>query len=119
MTWNSSYKRFLFLVVSIYVFIQCTIFMTDTANVLFSLAAPKINGEPMLFSPYNMISYCNIVLHGGIIISSILFIISIEPIIRYRLKKRFISIPLAIISTPFYFILLYIVFQGTILLVHK
>jgi hypothetical protein len=115
MLFSDGKKRFLFFVLSIYVFVQCTFFMADTAQLLFTLSSPRIafDGQPILLSPYNIISYCNIVLYSGIIISGFLFMVSAEPIIRHRLKNRvLISIPLVIIVTPFYFMLLYLIFQG-------
>ena len=110
------FRRLLYLFFSIYLFLQCTFFMSNAAHLLFILAAPKINGEPALFSPYNMISYCNIVFYSGLGLSSIMFVLACEPFIADRIKKKRISIPLAIIATPFYFFFLFSVATGTAML---
>ncbi len=110
---NKKYTRILFLILSVYVFVQCTLFMGKVADLLFCLTAPKIEGGPVFYSPYGMIPYFNIVLYGGLIISGVFFFLSAEPFFAHRFKnKRIISMPLTIVITPFYFILLYLSSAG-------
>jgi hypothetical protein len=110
---KNNYKRMLYMILSIYALVQCTTFMGETALALFSLAAPKVDGKPILFSPYNMISYCNIVLYGGLIISGILFILAVEPFVARRVgNKRIVSMLLTVFISPIYFVLLYLISNG-------
>jgi hypothetical protein len=113
MTLTIPSKRWLLLGLSIYTFLQCTFFIGKAAHLLFYLSAPSVNGYPLLFSPYDMAYYFNVVFYTGLLISGLLFIAFTEPSIRRLVKSnRFISIPLSIIVTPLYFVLLFCCASG-------
>lgn len=113
MAFTSRHIRWLFFALSVYAFLQCTFFIGAPAHLLLYLTAPSVDGHPVLLSPYDMVRYFNIVFNTGLMISGLLFIASAEPVIKHRVKnRRYISLPLAILATPFYFILLYLGSSG-------
>lgn len=100
-------------VLSIYFFIQCTFFIEKPAHMLHYLFSSKMYGFLTSFSPYDLIPYFNIVFRAGLFISGLFFVFAAEPLIKSRVKgRRVISIPIAIVTTPFYFIFLYLTFYG-------
>ena len=110
---KKEYKNILFVVLSIYFFIQSTFFMDKIALFLYYLSPPQINGIPVSFSPYHLLPYFNLVLYCGVSISGILFFLGAEPLVTLRMEKRKIKgIALTIIIMPAYFILLFTIFSG-------
>lgn len=110
---KKNYKFFLYMILSVYFFLQCTFFIEKPTLLLHYLFAPKMYGFLTSFSPYDLVPYFNIVLKGGLLISGLFFVFAAEPFIKPRVKgRRVISIPIAIVTTPFYFIFLYLTFYG-------
>lgn len=104
------YLSGLFLAFSTYCFIQSTFFFGSIAHYLYFLFPPKENGIPLSFSPYHLIPYCNWVIGIGIVLSCIFFFMAALPFTTQWFKdRRWVSFPLTVLATPFYFIMLYIV----------
>lgn len=104
------YLSGLFLIFSIYCFIKSTFFFGSVAHYLYFLFPPRENGIPLSFSPYYLIPYCNCVLGAGLILSNIFFCLAVEPFVSKWFKnRRWISLLLTFLATPFYFIALYAV----------
>lgn len=102
-------------VLSGYVFIQCTLFVGTPAHFLYSHTFWIFKGGPVSFSPYDLIPYLNFVFKSGLLISGILFITAATAYIKPRLKDRFfMSILLAFLMTPIYFIVLFLGARGII-----
>jgi hypothetical protein len=101
------------LLLSIYFFVQSTIFGGAIAYFLYSLAPPTKDGIPLSFSPQHLPPYFNMVLYVGLFLSLALFIVYAEPIVTRIFKnRRTLGIPITIAAVPFYFILLYLVSTG-------
>ena len=111
MVHKSKFINILFFILSIYFFFQSTFFAGNIAFLAYYLWPPKSNGIPASFSPYLLIPYFNFALYCGLSISGILFCLSAEPFMTRLFKhRRIISVPLTIIFTPIFFILLYALF---------
>ena len=107
---HRKYLGGLFITLSIYCFVQSTFFFGTIAHYLYFRFPPQENGIPLSFSPYHLIPYCNWVLRIGWILSCVLFVLAIEPYTTAWLKnRRLASIPIAILITPIYFILIYFI----------
>lgn len=103
-----SNKNTLLFLFSIASFLLSTLFLGQTAHLLLRWTAPKIDGNPVLFSPYNLISYYNLALYAGLAISGILFFMAVEPtVFKYLNKSRIISIPVAVLITSVYYLVIY------------
>lgn len=107
------YVSALFLLLSIYCFVFPTIFGGTLARYLYFLAPPKSDGAPLPFAPHQLVPYYNTVIYSGLVISGLLFCVAVEPYITPRFKnRRAVSVPVTLLVTPVYFVLLFLITAG-------
>lgn len=108
-----NFKTTILLLISVYLFLQCTFFIKIPAFLIYTMMDTIIHGQLRSFSPYNLIPYYNTVFYVGLLLSGLLFVLAILPFVKRRANCRTLySLPLTIIICPFYFGLLYLTFSG-------
>jgi hypothetical protein len=103
------YKIFVYLGLSVYIFIQTSFFPGLFAHPFISMFEPKIDGRITILSPYVLVWYYNIVTYVGLLISVPLFLHAIELTnIRIFTSKatlsRLINFGMTLFKTVFVFI---------------
>jgi ABC-type Na+ efflux pump permease subunit len=101
-------KQFVYLIFSVYFFVQFTFWGGNIAHFFYFLIPPKVNGIPVSFSPYHVIPYFNFVLSAGLILSGVFFLFAAEPFVAQRFSnKKIYSTLTTIILVPFFFCFIY------------
>jgi hypothetical protein len=103
------YRIFVYLGLSVYIFIQTSFFPSLFARPLIAMFEPKIDGRITIISPYVLVWYYNIVTYVGLLISVPLFLHAIK-LTRIRIfpseatLSRFLNLCMTLFKTAFVFI---------------
>lgn len=93
------HRGFLYLFLSIYILIQATLFPEKPAELLIYFFQPKLDGEPVIFSPYDHVRYFNIIVHCGLALSGIFLFNAVKLFLKYLVKQNEWIIKLIDIAT--------------------
>lgn len=82
------HRGFLYLFLSIYILIQATLFPEKLAELLIYFFQPKLDGKPVIFSPYDHVRYFNIVVHCGLALTGIFLFNAAKLFLKYFVKQN-------------------------------
>lgn len=93
------HRGFLYLFLFIYILIQATLFPEKPAELLIYFLQPKLDGEPVIFSPYDHVRYFNIIVYCGFALSGIFLFNAAKLFLKYFIKQNGWIIKLIDIAT--------------------
>jgi hypothetical protein len=106
---TKKYRGYLYLLLSIYILIQTTIFPQKPAELLIYFFRPELNGKSVIFSPHDHVIYLNIIVYFGLALSGSLFFKAANTISQSFLKKnegviKYIDLATALTTTILIFL---------------
>lgn len=111
-----TYKVYLYLLVSIYIFIQTSFFPQKLAHLLMTVFASTADGKTIITSPHTMVQYYNIVVCGGLAIAGTLFLVALRLVVRRFAKGR--GIVVDTIELVFRLLAVVLIFLCTVTIYH-
>jgi hypothetical protein len=96
---SKKHRGFLYLFLSIYILIQATLFPGKPAELLIYFFQPKLDGRPVIFSPYDHVRYLNIIVYCGLALSGIFLFNAAKHFSKYFIKQNEWIIKLIDITT--------------------
>lgn len=93
------HRGILYLLLSISILIQATLFPEKPAELLIYLFQPKLDGKPVIFSPYDHVRYLNIIVHCGLALSGIFLFNAAKLFLKHFVKQNEWIIKLIDITT--------------------
>jgi hypothetical protein len=85
---TKNHRGFLYLFLSIYILIQATLFPEKPAELLIYFFQPKLDGKPVIFSPYDHVRYFNIIVYCGLAISGTFLFHAAKLFSKYFTKQN-------------------------------
>lgn len=116
----TKHREILYLLLSIYILIQATLFPEKPAEFLIYIFQPKLDGRSVFFSPYDHARYLNIIVYIGLALSGAFFFNAAKLSFKYFLKRKeriikFIDIATSLATITLVFLCtvkVYHLFQG-------
>ncbi len=105
----TNYRCYLYLLLSVYIFVQTSFFPQILSDSLIYFFGPKLNEKSVIFSPYDHIRYNNIVVYCGLALSGTLLLKAAKLVLHNLFKdrekiKRYTDIAISLTTIPLVFL---------------